>query len=232
MTLTAAGFGFDFDHTLGRDNGLERKAFFNYAAELGCAFDEHGAPAAHDIDRALETVRSGERTLDDAIPAFYRDHCGIGSATAERWKEHCFALVPQLVEPSPGAVDLLHALRRKQIPSAILTNGWTPLQQMKIAQALGADAVSTILVSDELGALKPSRRAFAALLDAMHLPAARVAYVGDNPSVDVGGALAAGMQAVWVDVDGLVYPQDVPAPTLRVKGLGELRELIENTQVP
>jgi hypothetical protein len=28
-------FGFDFDHTLGVDNGLERRALYDYARELG-----------------------------------------------------------------------------------------------------------------------------------------------------------------------------------------------------
>ena len=229
--MTIDAFGFDFDHTLGRDNALERHAFFAYARELGTTLDEHDEAILHEIDRALDRVRSGSSTLEHEIPAFYGAH-GMPGARADSWKRQCFALVPSHVKPSPGAVELLAKLRVLAIPTAILTNGWTPLQQMKIAQALGEDAVTTILVSDQLGVLKPARAAFDALAEVLPFPRARIAYVGDNPAVDVGGALAAGMQAVWVDVDGLTYPPDVPPPTLRVTALGELEELIENTQVP
>ena len=229
--MTFDALGFDFDHTLGRDNGLERRAFVEYARDLGCPFDEHDPALGRHIDAALERVRAGAASLDEVIPAFYREHCSA-RASAQEWKQHCFALVPELVRPSDGAVELLAGMRARGIPGAILTNGWTPLQQMKIARALGPHAVTTILVSDGIGALKPARAAFEALRAALGLPAARIAYVGDNPTADVAGALGAGMQAIWVDADGLVYPQDLPPPTLAVKSLGELGELIENTKVP
>jgi len=224
-------YGFDFDHTLGRDNGLERHAFFAYARDLGGALDEHDATLGHDIDRALDRVRSGGSALELEIPAFYAAH-GMHNASAAAWKERCFALVDSHVQASAGAVELLRTLREHGIPAAILTNGWTPLQQMKIERALGEDVVPAILVSDQIGALKPARAAFAALAGALGLPPERIVYVGDNPAVDVAGSLAAGMQAVWVDVDGVAYPPEILPPTLRVTALGELAERIENTQVP
>jgi FMN phosphatase YigB (HAD superfamily) len=129
---------------------------------------------------------------------------------------------------------VLDACRARGVPIAVLTNGWTPLQQKKIARALGADIVDSmpILVSDALNAYKPDPAAFAALADTLHTPREHVWYVGDNPRGDVGGALAAGLRAVWFDWENLSYPQDVPPPTLRIASLRELETLAENTIAP
>lgn len=222
-------FGFDFDHTLGVDNGLERRAFFRYALELGVPLDARDAGTTRAIDDALVRARSGETTVDEAVRAFFAER-GV-AAEGERWREHCFRLVPELVRALPGARELLDRIRGRGIPLAILTNGWTPLQERKIEAALGAERVPEVLVSDRIGALKPSRTAFDALVAALGVPHRDVWYVGDNPEGDVAGALAAGLRAVWVD-EGLSYPQHLPPPTLRVAKLRELERLVENTHVP
>ncbi len=80
--------------------------------------------------------------------------------------------------------------------------------------------------------MKPDPAAFAALLDALDVPAERAWYVGDNPRGDIGGALAAGLQAVWFDWEGQTYPADVPPPTLRIHALRELETLAQNTIAP
>lgn len=222
--------GFDFDHTLGVDNGLEKKAFYRYAAELGHPLGAGDAEMSHRIDDALARARSGAISVDDAVREFF---AGVApGASGARWREICFELVPALVRPLDGARELLRGLRARGVPLAILTNGWTPLQQRKIARALGEDAPPAILVSDELRALKPDPAAFAALVAALGVPPERVWYVGDNPAGDIGGALAAGLRAAWFDWEGLPYPQDVPAPTLRIGRLRELERLVENANAP
>lgn len=222
--------GFDFDHTLGIDNGLEKKAFYRYAAELGHALSVDDAAAARRIDEVLARARAGAISIDDAVGAFFAGFAP--AANGARWREICFALVPELVRPLDGARELLRGLRARGIPLAVLTNGWTPLQQRKIVAALGEDAPATILVSDELAAIKPDPAAFDALVGALGVPRERVWYVGDNPAGDVGGALAAGLRAAWFDWEGLPYPPGVPPPTLRVGALRELERLAENASAP
>ncbi len=227
---TGIGFGFDFDHTLGVDNGLEKKAFYRYAAELGRALSPDDAGVARRIDETLARARGGAVSIDDAVGAFFD---GLApAASGERWREICFELVPELVRPLAGARELLRGLRERAVPLAILTNGWTPLQQRKVAQALGEDAPPLVLVSDELGALKPDPAAFDALVDALGVPRRHVWYVGDNPAGDVEGALAAGLRAAWFDWEGLAYPPGVAPPTLRIGGLRELERLVENANAP
>ena len=225
-------FGFDFDHTLGVDNALEREAMYAFAAELGRPLDPDDAPWRTAIEGLLGDFRNGLMT-QDAMIARFAERLGVGGAVPERWREICYGLVDELVYPVDGAPETVRALRARGIPVAILTNGWTPLQQKKISRALGDDQLGlAILVSDEVHAVKPERAAFDALVDVLGTPREEVWYVGDNPRGDIAGAIAAGLRAIWFDWDGQTYPQDLPPPTRRIGSLRELEALIENTISP
>jgi FMN phosphatase YigB (HAD superfamily) len=225
------GIGFDFDHTLGVDSGLERKALYAFAAELGRPLDPGDAEWRARIEDLLGRFRTGGMTMDAMIGRFAAG-LGVHGADPARWREHCYAFVDELVRPVEGARETLAALRGRGIATAILTNGWSPLQQKKIARSLGADAPPIILVSDALGAVKPARAAFDALVGALRVPRETLWYVGDNARGDVGGALAAGLRGVWFDWEGQSYPQDLPPPTIRITALRELETLVENTLDP
>jgi FMN phosphatase YigB (HAD superfamily) len=227
-------FGFDFDHTLGVDNGLERNALYAYAADLGRPQDPRDAVVRKRLEDVLANFRAGKTAMDDMIAQFAAAvGADAAAANAAGWQQHCYDLVDDLVRPVDGALDVLGVLRAHAIPAAILTNGWTPLQQKKVARALGDAALGmTILVSDAIGAIKPQREAFDALVAAFAVPREQVWYVGDNARGDVGGALAAGLHAVWFNWENQRYPQDVPTPTLTITALRELTKLAENTIAP
>ncbi len=226
--------GFDFDHTLGVDNGLERTALYAYARELGRPQDPQDTVVRKRFEEMLADFRAGITTMDGMIVQFA---AAIGAdpaaATAARWQQHCYDLVDELVRPVEGARDMLAVVRSRAIPAAILTNGWTPLQQKKIARALGDDASGmTILVSDAIHAIKPQRAAFDALVAELAVPREHIWYVGDNARGDAGGALDAGLRAVWFNWENQSYPQDLPAPTITIGALRELTKLAENAIAP
>ena len=231
MSAAPIGIGFDFDHTLGIDHGLELRALYAYAAELGRPLDERDADVHAALAKLLADFRAGLLTLDSLVLVVAEMLGAQGDP--DRWRELCYGLVDELVVPVDGAREMLARLRERGIPTAILTNGWTPLQQKKIARALGdaADGL-TVLVSDALGAVKPSAAAFDALVDALGVAREHTWYVGDSPPADVAGALAAGLRAIWFDWEGVSYPQNFPPPTLRIAALRELETLGENTYAP
>jgi putative hydrolase of the HAD superfamily/5'-nucleotidase len=225
--------GFDFDHTLGVDNGLERRALFAYADELGHPIQPGDPFWRKQFDDLLAIFRAGDITMTDMLALFGKLVNARGTARTERWREICYDLVPKLVRPIEGARDLITTLRAQAIPTAILTNGWTPLQQKKIAHALGTEALAMpILVSDAIHAVKPAPAAFDALIAALAVPREHIWYVGDNARGDIGGALAAGLRAAWFNWENQTYPQDLPPPTLTIAGLRELEALAENTTFP
>src|SRR5581483_2310682 len=127
-------------------------------------------------------------------------------------------------EPIPGARELLAELRRCGIPVAILSNGWSPLQEVK-AQLIGFHG--PVLVSDVLGTRKPALAAFNHLRRRLDVATERVAYVGDDLVGDVLGALAAGMQALWFNPERASYPQGSVQATATIAALGEVLEFVQ-----
>jgi FMN phosphatase YigB (HAD superfamily) len=143
----------------------------------------------------------------------------------EEYCRICYALVDEMVQPVAGALECIAALTADGIAVGILTNGWTPLQEHKIARALG-DFPGPILVSDAINAYKPSAAAFRQLEAALDCAPSGLWYVGDNPAADVDGARAYGLRAVWLSEDGASYPEGLRAPTVRIAGLAALPAIV------
>jgi putative hydrolase of the HAD superfamily len=118
---------------------------------------------------------------------------------------------------------MLADLRSRKIPVAILTNGWSPLQQKKAARV---QFDGPVIVSADIRVQKPEAEAFAALANALGVAPEDVAYVGDNPASDVAGAIAAGMFGVWFDAEGVTYPEDLARPSKVIHSLQELSALV------
>ena len=227
--------GFDFDHTLGLDNGLERRAFGLVADGLGTPIDVDAHGEKTFIEGLLIPFRAATLSMSEmleafvaSLPAHAQSRGYSGAELAEQYRVACFELVATLVQPLDGARACIDALVAEGVSVGILTNGWSPLQERKIAHALGAFP-GPVLVSDTIGAYKPSAEAFAWLERALDVSASDLWYVGDNPLVDIGGAHAYGVRGVWLDWEGIPYPEDVAPPDARIATLAELTTIIRGS---
>lgn len=124
------------------------------------------------------------------------------------------ALDPPLFEDVVPALESL----RGRVRLALLTNnpfGTAVLER----HGLHADVFDCVVIATpELR--KPDPRAFTPLVDALALPPADIAYVGDSVTADVEGATAAGLRAVWIDRWNDPWP--APRDVVRVTSLKEL----------
>jgi HAD superfamily hydrolase (TIGR01509 family) len=221
--------GFDFDHTLGIDNKLERRVALEMLAELAqtqrVAYDSAQADLA--VDEMLQQYRSGGLPLETALPGFFDRFVELGDRApevSEQFEQRVVALAPQLVEALPGLHEMLAELRKGGVPYAILTNGWSPLQEEK-ARIVGFEG--PVYVSERIGVRKPSREAFEFLAKHFGAPPAAVWYVGDDPAIDCAAAHAAGMKSVWFDWEGRSYPQELEPPNFVIHSLSELPALLQ-----
>ncbi len=222
-----AAVGFDFDHTLGIDNKLERVAFLRVleaACERGGSCIGTLAEEIVRIDDLLAKQRSGAFTIEEAVRRFVLDR-GVAQPDAfvEEYKRMAIEMVPSFVVPEPGVHQMLDALAQRGVLCAILTNGWSPLQQHK---ARRVRFPGPVLVSSDLGVQKPERRAFETLAQTLGSTLEETAYVGDTPASDVAGAISAGMLGVWFDAEGITYPADLSPPTATIHSLAELADLV------
>ncbi|UOQ49937.1 HAD family hydrolase [Gracilibacillus caseinilyticus] len=104
----------------------------------------------------------------------------------------------QLFEPMEQLLDKLFH-HKKQL--AILTNGESAHQRMKVAQ-LGLNKWipdDHIFVSGEIGHSKPSSKVFEYIENKLKLRKQETIYIGDSFEHDITGAKHAGWQAIWLN---------------------------------
>jgi hypothetical protein len=101
--------GFDFDHTLGIDNKLERTVALEMLAELGAA---HGttydvAAAGEAVDATLVLYRSGAQSVESAIAGLFERFVPVGAASAARssTRRRTFASASSLARRSSSKCD-------------------------------------------------------------------------------------------------------------------------------
>jgi YjjG family noncanonical pyrimidine nucleotidase len=222
---TYRGFLFDADNTL-----------FDYDAAESQALDETCGRWFPDVPK--EVARGTYR----AINARYWAALESGTVTMSELKVGRFAeLLAALRAPGdPGVISAsyLALLGGKAIllPRAreviqelsqrarlcLITNGISSVQRGRLSVSGLADFFNAVLVSEELGLAKPDRRFFEQACAALGLPSSDVLCVGDNPVADVGGAMAAGIDACWFSPGGHEWPGPGAPPLFVARTLLEV----------
>lgn len=183
---------FDLDETLAATaNGYSR------ALRVLSAYgvDPTRFISAH--DRWWTLYKSGGCTIEELYRGRMAD-CGLKGIVAREANDR-YVEASTLVGWKRGARSVLGELRSGGTKVVILTNGGSHSQRQKAAR-LGLEAcVDAVLISEEIGAVKPSPSAFRAALAVAGESAANAVMVGDDLKVDIEGAIAAGFgRAVWV----------------------------------
>jgi HAD superfamily hydrolase (TIGR01549 family) len=126
------------------------------------------------------------------------------------------ALDPPLFDDVVPALEALGA----RLPLALLTNNPFGTDLLN-RHGLDADVFECVAIADPL-VRKPDPRAFQPVIEGLALAPNEIAYVGDSVLADVDGALAAGLQPVWLDRWRDEWP--IPYGVVRI---GSLLELLE-----
>lgn len=144
-------------------------------------------------------------------------------AEADTWFEQYVAHYKAAWAVFPDVVPVLDALAA-DYRHGVLTNSSTANQDPKLRDLGLRERFEVLVCAVELGVSKPAAGAFLAACEALGLPPAEVAYVGDQPEIDARGARDAGLLAVWLDRAG--DRGDGPAGVHRIECLDLLPELL------
>ncbi|HYX75286.1 MAG TPA: HAD-IA family hydrolase [Steroidobacteraceae bacterium] len=127
-----------------------------------------------------------------------------------------FLVARNEVDIFPDVAPALARLRRRYA-LASLSNGNADVSRIGLG-----DTFTVSLNARQIGAAKPERRCFERLAQELLLPAAAVAYVGDDPQLDVAAARAAGLRTVWMNRRALLWPHALPPADLAVSDCAQL----------
>ena len=222
-------FFFDLDDTLVDHHAAEESAHrethaAHHALFGGIAFEdwlatyrrnnlrlwhEYGEGA---IDRPTLTASRFAHPLAD-LGLDTADGARVGTSYMEAYGRNW-----RLIE---GAEDVLEHASREGVVG-ILSNGFRETQRAKIAR-FGLDRWALhVILSEDVGAMKPSRVIFDAAANAAGGGVRRRLYVGDSFATDVVGAKAAGWLPILFDRHG----RGAPEPVIFVTRLSDLKPLL------
>ncbi len=119
--------------------------------------------------------------------------------------------------------DALPAIKNMALryPLISLSNGNAHLGLVGLAPYFQSAVSAT-----GFGVAKPDARIFLEAARLGGVQAHEVLHVGDDAALDVMGALGAGMQAVWLNRQGKLWPHEHIEPTLEIASLAELTALL------
>lgn len=149
---------------------------------------------------------------------------GISDAEARRWTRLRREVYLAHQRAVPGARTLLRHLRARGKRTAIVSNNLAREQRAKIARIGLEGLFDAVVVSDEVGAVKPDPRIFRETLDRLGCRPGSAVFVGDSWNDDVRGARAAGIRPVWFNRSRAPLPR--PGTTAQLARLTPLREVL------
>ncbi len=212
----------DADDTLLDFRSAEAAAFGQACGDLGLRADEAVYLRYRQINKDLwEKLERGEIGKAALLPlrfALLAEEFGL-SADAEAMNRVYLQRLSERGDTVEGAQEVLEALLRRA-DIAIVTNGVASAQRGKLARSGLLRYVRWLIISEEVGAEKPSRAFFeAAMAICGRTEKEGVLVVGDSPGADIRGAREYGLDSCLVDPDNL-HPDC--SCTYRIRSLREL----------
>lgn len=123
----------------------------------------------------------------------------------------------------PGAIQTLSELQKSGFAMHIITNGFKEVQYIKLENSGLAPFFDAVICSEEVGKNKPSPDIFHFALKKAGASSVKSVMIGDDPEVDIYGALNAGLKGILFDPydENLKYEE-----LLRVRHLEEIPEIL------
>jgi HAD superfamily hydrolase (TIGR01509 family) len=101
--------------------------------------------------------------------------------------------------PLPGAIRLLHRLKRAGLNIGCISNATSHWLIERIVDLMGfRPFVDPVVSSAGFGRIKPDPAIFRSVLDGWGVPPAQAAMVGDTLAADIAGGRGAGMRTLYV----------------------------------
>jgi 2-haloacid dehalogenase len=125
-----------------------------------------------------------------------------------------------------GAYELLQALH-KRCNCALITNGLQSVQRSRLAHSAIRDFISEIIISEEIGAAKPSPAYFDIAFARTGYPAKDdVLIIGDSLTSDIQGGVGYGLDTCWYNPNREARPDGLQI-TYEIRHLYDLLDIVD-----
>ena len=223
---------FDLDDTLHDDTAAYRAAARSVAQTVAQqhGIDAHALADAYEraataFWSALTAEHLSHAIGDERERMWHEALCAVGlddRALALRCADGYVRARAGALELSPGALDVLVALRERGCKLGLVTNGFAATHHDKIDRLGLRERMDAFFIADEVGMIKPDPELYRHACRVLGSEPARTAMVGDRYGRDVLGAHEVGLFTVLLDVHGLPIPPGAPQPDAVVSSIAEL----------
>lgn len=191
---------FDLDQTLTMTLKAFQKAYRSASEQFPDEYRADNEEEFEDLRKLLYLILRTERAEKEAFYPIFCQKWGIRSAPPTELEYEIQWRTKQCenMELFPWSIDVLTYLKQKGFRMALVTNGWTRFQRMKLEKINISDFFEEILISQEVGIDKPNPAIFRMAADRLGLSVSDCLFVGDDPKIDISGARAAGMDCLWI----------------------------------
>ena len=224
---------FDLDDTLHDDTGAYQLAARRIAGELAAerGIDAQRLYAAYvaQANSFWKTLSQAHLTLPihDARTQMWSDalvesgvpaDVPLAEACAQRYGRYR----ADALQLTPGALELIRALRERGCKIGVVTNGFAATHHEKIDRLGLRPHIDGLFLADEMGMVKPDPEIFRLVCRTLGSTPAHTAMVGDRYDRDIVGAGAVGLFTVLIDVHAIPLPEGARPPDAVVNAIGEV----------
>ncbi len=184
-------------------------------------------------DALFDKCEAGQMTVREMHIRRIKDACSEMGMTISEEKalefQEAYVEEQQKITLFEEVEELLGSLREQGKQLAVLTNGSTGHQSMKIKQLNLAKWIpeENMFISESIGYAKPAPEAFHILENKLDLDKQKTVYVGDSFANDIVGAKQAGWNAIWMNHRRRKMPENSFRPDKEVHSAKELVEVFE-----
>lgn len=152
------------------------------------------------LDETRERVR---RSMRDAFPELFGDRW---EEAGKKYQQHYLASHLAELNPLPGAMDVLQAIKRAGIYCVVISNKRGPTLRKEVANIGWSEYFQNIVGADDAAKDKPSHEPVMLAFEKSHItPGPNVWFVGDS-DVDLECALNTGCTAILYGELALHHP--------------------------
>jgi pyrimidine 5'-nucleotidase len=208
---------FDLDDTLLDHSRAEMLALGDVYSRYSDSLGVSDFSSLHDAYREINSTiwrsySDGDLTKDEAKQKRFarlisRFEPVVAGLSAEDLSDYYMSRYSMYWSYVPGARESIVSIST-MYPLGILTNGFSEVQHRKLSQFPEVrDACRTVVISDEVGCMKPHPEIFTYATDLVGFPRDEILYVGDSLRSDIKGGLEAGWQVAWYTEDCSEAPE-------------------------
>lgn len=211
---------FDLDDTLWAVTPVMIKAnqaLWEWMQELTPAFTEQfemqdmfeGSQLRRQLLERFPEIRHSMTLIRLRLLELGYEKVGYSPTEAQHWANRAFEFFHHhrhAVEPYEDVSAMLSDLRRAGYQIGALSNGNADIERTPLAQWFDFQ-----FNADEVGKAKPHPLMFEKALSYAGVQAPQAVHIGDHPVNDVQAARALGIRTIWVNPEGLEWPQSPQA---------------------